>query len=272
MLTNIRGLVNTLELGQTQGMMPLYEAISNAIDAIAETGRSYDSGRIDIYLHRKKDFASSGDHDTSPVDGFAVSDNGVGFNNANFNAFKEAYTLIKVKVGGKGVGRFTYLKVFDDVLVQSVFEEGRSKQKRGFRFSIEREVHSESPIVKADRTEEPGTRITLSGMSERYRAGWPRESDLIAQRIVAHFLIRFAARSCPPVWLHDSGRQPIDLHRVFNDTIQPHIEEFSIAVKAHQFGLQVFRHKGGRDKHDLIYCATGREVTRERLRSILQLF
>src|SRR4051812_24852666 len=39
MLANIRGLVERLELAGARGLMPLYEGISNAIDAIEETGR-----------------------------------------------------------------------------------------------------------------------------------------------------------------------------------------------------------------------------------------
>lgn len=39
-----------------------------------------------------------------------ISDDGVGFNDGNLASFKEAHTLSKVKVGGKGVGRFTFLK------------------------------------------------------------------------------------------------------------------------------------------------------------------
>lgn len=39
MKTNIQGLVKSLDLKQAQGMMPLFESISNAMDAIAETGK-----------------------------------------------------------------------------------------------------------------------------------------------------------------------------------------------------------------------------------------
>ena len=36
MQANIKGLVDRLELSQAKAMMPLYEAISNAVDAIEE--------------------------------------------------------------------------------------------------------------------------------------------------------------------------------------------------------------------------------------------
>ena len=36
MLANIKGLVDRLELSQAKAMMPLFEAISNAVDAIED--------------------------------------------------------------------------------------------------------------------------------------------------------------------------------------------------------------------------------------------
>jgi hypothetical protein len=41
MLANIKGLVDRLELSQAKAMMPLFEAISNAIDAIEEHKSSF---------------------------------------------------------------------------------------------------------------------------------------------------------------------------------------------------------------------------------------
>jgi len=79
MLTNIRGLINTLQLGQSQGMIPLFEAISNAIDAIGDSNIGASAGRIDINLKRKEDLAANGSDELQPIDGFTVTDNGVGF-------------------------------------------------------------------------------------------------------------------------------------------------------------------------------------------------
>jgi len=50
MQTNIRGLVDRMELGPARGMMPLYEAISNAIDAIEDRNLQMSDGRVDISL------------------------------------------------------------------------------------------------------------------------------------------------------------------------------------------------------------------------------
>jgi hypothetical protein len=121
MLTNIQGLVERLDLGPSRGMMPLFEAMSNSIEAIGERGIGMSNGEIRIRLIYNQDLASQGGDTTTLIDGFEIIDNGIGFDDAQLKSFEEAYTRAKVKLGGKGVGRFTYLKVFSEVSVSSVF-------------------------------------------------------------------------------------------------------------------------------------------------------
>jgi hypothetical protein len=42
-----------------------------------------------------------------------VTDDGDGFNTKNYNAFKEYKTKNKIRIGCKGVGRLTWLKLFN---------------------------------------------------------------------------------------------------------------------------------------------------------------
>ena len=69
--------------------------------------------------------------------------------------------------------------------------------------------------------------------------------------------------------LETPGHAPIDLHKLFESTVQPHIEERSFDVLGQSFALQVFRHRDGRARHDYHLCANGREVTMAKLRDLL---
>lgn len=108
MLTNIRGLVDRLELAPSRGVMPLFEAISNAMDAIEEKHGNPAGGTITIRLLASDDLVRLAGDDTSVIDGFEVIDDGTGFSDANIASFGEAYTMSKVKVGGKGMGPFHF--------------------------------------------------------------------------------------------------------------------------------------------------------------------
>lgn len=267
MLTNIRGLVDRLELGPSRGMMPLFEALSNAIDAIVERNIGLSHGDIRIQLVHAQDLVQQAGDTTPVIDGLDISDNGIGFDDDHLKTFEEAYTLAKVKMGGKGVGRFTFLKVFSKVSVRSVFEREGKHYMRSFRFSVDQEVQGATSV---ELTELPvGTKVSLRGLVPKYQSGWPKEPEIAAQRLIAHFLIRFAARSCPPIFLEAPDCAPIDLHRLFQETVQPHIEDIRVEVNPHVFSLQVFRNQDGRARHDLHYCANGREVVAAKLRDLL---
>jgi hypothetical protein len=267
MQANIKGLVDRLELSQAKAMMPLYEAISNAIDAIEEHQDGFSNHSIRIRLVASNDLAHQAGDGTLVVDGFDIIDDGVGFNDKNLASFQEAHTLSKVKVGGRGVGRFTFLKVFSSVHIRSVFQRDGKALLREFDFSIQDELKG------ADTTSEVkevcGTHTSLRGMDDKFRAGWPTQPDTIAERIIAHFLIRFAARSCPPMTLESPGHAPIDLHALFQSTVLAHIQEQFFEVSGHIFALQAYRHRDGRSRHVLNLCANGREVTTSKLRDLL---
>lgn len=267
MLANIKGLVDRLELSQAKAMMPLFEAISNAIDAIEEHKDGFPKHSILIRLIAAHDLAHQGGDDTLVLDGFDISDDGVGFDDGNLASFKEAHTLSKVKVGGKGVGRFTFLKVFSSVHIRSVFLRQGETLLREFDFSIADELKGADDLKPVN--EQRGTTLSMRGMEAKYKGGWPHDPAIIAERILAHFLIRFAARSCPPMVLESPGHAPIDLHALFQSTVLSHIEERFFEILGHTFALQAYRHRDGRARHDLHLCANGREVTTSKLRDLL---
>jgi hypothetical protein len=267
MLANIKGLVDRLELSQAKAMMPLFEAISNAIDAIEEHRDGFSGHSICIRLIAAHDLAHQGGDEVLVLDGFDISDDGVGFDDGNLASFQEAHTLSKVKVGGKGVGRFTFLKVFSNVHIRSVFQRQDETLLREFDFSIADELKGADKVTPVKETR--GTALSMRGMENKFKGGWPHDPAIIAERILAHFLIRFAARSCPPMTLESPGHAPIDLHKLFETTVLTHIEERSFDVLGHTFALQAYRHRDGRSRHDLHLCANGREVTTNKLRDLL---
>lgn len=267
MRANIKGLIDRLELSQAKAMMPLYEAISNSIDAIEEHRDGFKDHSIRIRLVPSKDLAHQGGDETLIVDGFDVIDDGVGFDERNIASFQEAHTLSKVKLGGRGVGRFTFLKVFSSVHIRSVFKKEEKFLLREFDFNIQDELKGADSTSEVQ--ESSGTLTSLRGMDEKFRGGWPSSPETIANRIIAHFLIRFAARSCPPMTLESPGHAPINLHDLFQSTVLTHIQEQFFEVSGHTFALQAYRHRDGRSRHELNLCANGREVTASKLRDLL---
>lgn len=267
MLASIKGLVDRLELSQAKAMMPLFEAISNAVDAINDHKDGLTSHKVLIRLVASDDLAYQGGDENLVIDGFDVIDDGIGFDDKNLACFKEAHTLSKVKLGGKGVGRFTFLKVFSNVHIRSVFKRQNETYLREFDFSFTDDCKSADDL--SPTKESQGTTLSVRGMDSTFKSGWPHDPAIIAERILAHFLIRFAARSCPPMVLESPGHTPIDLHSLFQSTVSPHIEERNFEILERIFTLQAYRHRDGRSRHVLRLCANGREVIPSKLRDLL---
>ena len=91
--TNLRGRLRNTPLPQSHGLLPLFEAIVNSIHAIEDASLPTDVGEIRVQVIRdpQQMLALSDDskkRGTADIVGFRVSDNGVGFNDANLDSFR----------------------------------------------------------------------------------------------------------------------------------------------------------------------------------------
>jgi len=135
MLIDIKGKINEKRLSYANTLLPLFEAIVNSIQAIEEDSATK-TGIIEITLIRSKqskiEFANQ-TNSASIVD-FIIKDNGVGFTDKNFESFNFAHSTYKEKKGGKGIGRFLWLRAFNRVEIESRFKENDTWHLRNFNF------------------------------------------------------------------------------------------------------------------------------------------
>ena len=109
MKASVAGRVRNTSLPRTRPLLPVFEAVINAFQAIEEAGARDDHG-IRIHAAREQ---SLDDSKTRPFDRFSISDTGVGFTDANYESFNTVDSPYKVRYGGKGLGRFVWLKAFE---------------------------------------------------------------------------------------------------------------------------------------------------------------
>lgn len=221
--SDIIGQVARLPLkpSEASALLPLHEAISNALHAIHDRfgdDQIAEKGRIDIEIIR-----TERDDGTNPVVGFGVKDNGVGLNRENYSSFCTPFSQHKIKRGGKGVGRLGWLKVFDNIDVRSSFVNGEGLGHLAFDFVLrERDqiAEKEYPLPLAT---ESGTTVRMTGFADSYGSRCPAKTETIVQRIIAHFLPVFAGKKSPRMYLHDNG--VVDLGAEFESKIKHSIEE-----------------------------------------------
>ena len=149
------------------------EAIVNSIHAIEERvskGLLVDAstGIIDITVKRKPVFDEI-PVSLAPIEGFIISDNGIGFDENNLKSFLESDSTYKRAKGGKGVGRFAWLKAFDSVEIKSTFVIETNPIKLGsrqFHFVSTSEEIDDSISTALD--DENKTTVELKGFKPEF--------------------------------------------------------------------------------------------------------
>lgn len=202
---NLEGRVRNFPLPKKRPLVPLYEAVVNSIHAIEERRHfdsSFQNGVINIEVIRSPQLCIE-DVEFPPVESFKITDNGIGFDEKNMSSFLESDSTYKAEIGGKGVGRFSWLKAFESVFVSSVFIDERKKYlKREFSFTLSNS-YIEDKLSEIDDVDDCSTTIYLHRYLPNYNSDVPQQLETIAMRVIEHCLIYFLDNNCPRIILKD---------------------------------------------------------------------
>ncbi len=110
------GRIRNINLPESKVLLPLFEAVVNSIDAIEDA--EIKDGCIKVFIKRGNlqtgliDGASF-----SEIEGFRIVDNGIGFDDNNYQSFLTSDSVWKTSRGSKGIGRFLWLKAFHGLAI-----------------------------------------------------------------------------------------------------------------------------------------------------------
>jgi len=211
---------------------PVIELVVNAIQAIAEAGEG--TGEIRIKVLR------AGDQDLverlRAVDGFAVSDDGVGFSDKNREAFDTLYTANKADEGGKGFGRFTCLKYFDDVRIDSIFADEAGFHRRIFAMGKEHDIIVDETI-EAVAKGPTGSVVTITGLKSAKFSD--KSLDVIARVLVEKLLPYLVDKrvACPRIVVEDADGGDSVILNDYLSASNRQIEELELEPGEAEFDL-----------------------------------
>ena len=110
MLADIRGRIRKFNLSQNDSFLAILEALVNSIQS--------GSTNIHIEVIREAEEEILTKEKIRKIKGFKIIDDGEGFTKKNFEAFNTLDTTNKYHLGGKGVGRLSWLKVFEKINIE----------------------------------------------------------------------------------------------------------------------------------------------------------
>lgn len=261
---SLSGQVRQTTLHRWRPLLPLFEAVMNSVQAVEERDRS--KHRITIEIERELSLDLD---DEAPIISFTVTDLGIGFDDDNFDSFNTAFSEYKVGRGGKGLGRFLWLKAFERIEIDSVFADpdNGSLLQRRFQFDVNYDPES-APATLATR-EWTGTILKMVGFKEPYRTTCPKTAEHIASLLVEHFLLVFLHTECPTIELHD-GSTKIIVNDVFQTDFKQKASAHEFELQGQRFTLHGFRLTTPRaSRHKLTYAANERGVVSDKLEDFI---
>lgn len=257
---NLKGQVNQMRLPKSKSLWPLFETIVNAIQSLEDT-KNCEKPLITIKANRIEgnQLNIKGKEELNHFEEFIVTDNGEGFTERNYQSFLEGYSTLKIAKGCKGIGRFLWLKAFDQVTIQSIYSEDNIFYERKFDFTLE---HAIEPEVNRRKINEQKciTEIRLSGFHEKYRETVALSLESLAKKIIEHCLPYFIIDGCPEIILQDNMDQKINLNQYYRKLYKNTLHRDEIIIEDNKFLLYHMTVNEGADKHELHLCANNREV------------
>jgi hypothetical protein len=272
---NLTGRIKNFNLPKNKPLLPLFEAIVNSIHSIEErkqNDQSFDNGIITIKTVRDNQmFLPTMEESLQEIVGFIIEDNGMGFNERNLNSFMESDSTYKADKGGKGVGRFSWLKAFEKASVDSVYLDDGEFVKRCFEFSAT-DSEIDDSLVDCKEAIDNLTTVSLENYKSDYRLNLPKNGETIANKIIQHCLVYFLSKDCPKIYFDDNGER-FFLNKIFNETIKTDENEQKFSINGKEFTLlNVKMEEASLNGSKLFLCANNRVVDEKELdKSIVDL-
>lgn len=247
-------------------LQPLYEAIVNSLEANANN--------IEVVFNCTNVFMLEGGNFGSKITGFTITDDGDGFSKKNLKSFNEYLSTYKQDFGCKGIGRFTWLKVFENVTIESY----TGKEYLNFEFN---KKYKEELIYKKKSDKKKKTKITFENVTSefyisRYKGKTTDKREIanineIRNKIENHLLVKLYH-----IYKEEHRKFNIKLilgneEKIISDKTIPHLgkktffmyDDISNNLKTtkHCFSLYYKFDNDQKGLREYNYCASGRIVS-----------
>lgn len=274
--SSLQGRLRNTDLPITNCLYPLFEAVVNAIYAIddrvnLDNSFSQTDGKIRVVINRSSSSDLFGGK--AEIHSITIEDNGIGFDDENYDSFCELDTMYRSSRGCKGIGRLLWLKSFTSAEIDSCYYDSEGvKRSRHFSFTPNG-IMTLPTVDVADR--EIGTKVILKGITSPYKVAISKfGQDTMAKSIFEHCLWFFLREgSSPDIRIIDGTNPATNLHEIYESYLfsdQSNSTEFTIGDAV--FNVLHVRLQHSESKNMISYCAGNRIVKDEKIKNIAGLY
>jgi len=230
--TNIQSIVNDLDIVSWKQV--LNEAITNSLQANATNIKiSFNHNTLDL-------------NDTPKyIETITIEDNGDGFNDKNTKSFKEYKTPYKKDLGCKGIGRFFYLKVFEQVDIESLDKK--------IKFIINDDIK----VEKIEDTVE-NTIFKFTKPKNNFTIDYKEYENYLREHFIAYFKLLKDKQISIDIEIYENDNF---IFEIKSDDI-PKFKHKEFKISKHTFSIDYILNDESIEMYNGFYCAGGRVVTK----------
>lgn len=260
---NLNGRVRNFNLTKNQSFMSVLEAVINSIHSIEERSEKYKEhfkGKILIDIKRRETLIEG----IKEIKSIAIIDNGIGFTESNMESFLTADSDYKSKIGGKGIGRFTWLKVFQNVWVESIYKDLNEENlinKRTFSFTLNNDDIIDDLNIYNGKYIDNKTTILLENPILDYSKGLCKNTVDIANMIIEHYIEYLLANSNIEIDICDESKIISINQLIINGLIDS--KEVDFRINNIPFKIKHLLLRKELQKNSFIYWAANNRVVKK---------
>lgn len=258
MIVPIRNIVETVDLTPKDALLPLFECIVNSIISLMQSNQS--GKEICIKIIRGEHPTQINIGNVKTIHSITISDNGIGFNNKNYQSFETPFSKALKNYGCKGIGRFTVLAAFKKIRIRSNYLENNLWKYREFECDAENEVVP----IKHDNSDDKEFK-TFVELIECFNPIIKEKTALtieeISQDIMQHCLVYYLNGDLPLINIFDENvEKGIIINELFERVSKDNERIF--IIEGYPFKVYITRtqKEGNRKNHYVYYCANSRVV------------
>jgi len=273
---NIQGTIENIR-SKSNVYTPIIEAIVNSIDSIQKA--KIKNGEVKIVVKRDSPGLFMEADQLPLVRHVEIHDNGSGFTKVNRDSFDTFYSDNKKDIGGKGFGRFLFLKYFAEVKIHSNYKEADNKfHLRTFTFGRKDEIIISEKNVPSE-IKKNSTVVYLNRLQDDKPLD--KELSTIARKLLEKLLVFFVndTLTCPKILIEDfESKETI----VLNDYLNQNKEITTLSTKnftvvndsqkTYFFTAKVFKVYYSKTDSKIILTGHSREVTQTALHTYVPEF
>lgn len=273
--SNLRGRLRNTDLPVSKCLFPLFEAVVNSIYAIDDRVASADSfasteGNIRVTLNRSSDSDLFGGK--AELSTITIEDNGIGFDDNNYNSFCELDSMYRANRGCKGIGRLLWLKCFASVEIESFYksDDGTIKNRH---FVFTSDGITDLPETNTEENS-IGSKVILKGPMNAYKKAISKYGqETIAKSLFEHCLWFFLREgSCPDIRIID-GCDVTNLSEIYDSYLYDNDNnQVSFQIAGETFDILHVRLQKSESNNLISYCAGNRIVKNEKIKDVVGLY